>query len=101
MVCDRTSSSYHKPKTIIQLVYVESLMKYTKRRLSDPSARGWSGPAAAQKFERPFCPHLGETGPLSQGVQVRRKALRTRHINGMKVRKKRPRGFEKRPRGFK
>ena len=46
-------------------------------------------------------PHLGETGPLSQGVQARRKALRIRHINGMEVRKKRPRGFKKRPRGFK
>ena len=37
---------------------------------------------------------LGETGPLSQGVQVGRKALRIRHINGMKVCKKRPRGFK-------
>jgi hypothetical protein len=45
--------------------------------------------------------NLGETGPLSQGVQARRKALRIRHINGMEVRKKRPRGFKKRPRGFK
>jgi hypothetical protein len=36
--------------------------------------------------------HLGETGPLSQGLQAGRKALRTRHINGMEVRKKRPRG---------
>jgi hypothetical protein len=45
--------------------------------------------------------HLGETGPLSQGVQAGRKALRIRHVNGMKVRKKRPRGFKKRPRGFK
>jgi hypothetical protein len=45
--------------------------------------------------------YLGETGPLSQGVQARRKALRIRHINGMEVRKKRPRGVEKRPRGFK
>jgi hypothetical protein len=50
---------------------------------------------------------LGETGivpgrnyPLSQGVQVGRKALRIHHINGMDVRKKRPRGFKKRPRGF-
>ena len=50
----------------------------------------------------PFpCTHLGETGPLSQGVQARRKALRIRHINGMEVRKKRPGGFKKRPRGFK
>ena len=45
--------------------------------------------------------YLGETGPLSQGVQARRKALRIRHINGTEVRKKRPRGFKKRPRGFK
>ena len=45
--------------------------------------------------------HLGETGPLSQGVQARRKALRIRYINSMEVRKKRPRGFKKRPRGFK
>jgi hypothetical protein len=44
---------------------------------------------------------LGETGPLSQGVQVRRKALRIRHMNVMEVRKKRTRGFKKRPRGFK
>jgi hypothetical protein len=27
--------------------------------------------------------HLGETGPLSQGVQVGREALRIRHINGI------------------
>jgi hypothetical protein len=46
-------------------------------------------------------PDLGETGPLSQGVQARKKALRTRHINGIKVRKKRPRGFKKKPRGCK
>jgi hypothetical protein len=46
-------------------------------------------------------PHLGETGPLSQGVQARRKALRIRYINGMEVRKKRPRGFKKMLRGFK
>ena len=39
-------------------------------------------------------PRLGETGPLSQGVQARRKALRIRHINGMEVRKKRPRGVK-------
>ena len=46
-------------------------------------------------------PAWEKTGPLSQGVQARRKALRIRHINGMEVRKKRPRGFKKRPRGFK
>jgi hypothetical protein len=38
---------------------------------------------------------------LSQGVRARRKALSIRHINGMEVRKKRPRGYKKRPRGFK
>jgi hypothetical protein len=37
---------------------------------------------------------LGETGPLSQGVQAGRKALIIYHINGMEVRKKRPRGFK-------
>ena len=37
---------------------------------------------------------LGITAPLSQGVQARGKALRIRHINGMEVRKKRPRGFK-------
>ena len=45
--------------------------------------------------------NLGETGPLSQGVQAGRKALRIRHINSMEVRKKRPRGFKKWSRGFK
>ena len=44
---------------------------------------------------------LGETGPLSQGVQACRKALRIRHMNGMEVRKKRPGGVQKRPGGFK
>jgi hypothetical protein len=42
-----------------------------------------------------------ETGPLSQGVQAGRKALIKRHTNGMEVRRKRPRGSKKRPRGFK
>jgi hypothetical protein len=41
----------------------------------------------------------GETGPLSQGAQARRQALRTRHINGTGVRKKRPRGFKKEAQG--
>jgi hypothetical protein len=41
-----------------------------------------------------------ETGPLSQGVQAGRKALRIRHMNGMEVRKKRPKGVKKRPRGL-
>ena len=40
---------------------------------------------------------LGETGPLSQGFEEGRKAIRMHHINGMEVRKKRPRGFKKRP----
>ena len=43
--------------------------------------------------------HLGETGPLSQGAQARRKVLRIRYIHGMEVRKKRPRGVKKRLRG--
>ena len=34
----------------------------------------------------------GETGPLSQGVQAGRQALRMRHIHGVEVRRKRPRG---------
>jgi hypothetical protein len=38
--------------------------------------------------------YLGEAGPLSRGVQAGRKAHRTRHINGVEVRKKRPRGFK-------
>ena len=44
--------------------------------------------------------HLGETRPLRQGVQARRKALRILHIHGMEVRKKKPRGFKKQARGF-
>ena len=44
-------------------------------------------------------PDLGETGPLSRGVQAGRKALRIRYINGMEVRKKRPRGFKKEAQG--
>jgi hypothetical protein len=43
----------------------------------------------------------GERGPLSQGVQAARKALRTRHMTGMEVRKKRPGGVKKRPGGVK
>jgi hypothetical protein len=41
----------------------------------------------------PIFSHLGETGPLSQGIQACRKTLRIRHINGIEARKKRPRGF--------
>ena len=44
--------------------------------------------------------YLGETGPLSQGVQEGRKALRILHIHGMEVRKKKPRRFKKKSRGF-
>ena len=43
--------------------------------------------------------YLGETGPLSQGVQACRKALRIRHINGVEVRKKRLRGFKREAQG--
>ena len=42
---------------------------------------------------------LGGTGPLSQGVQARRKILITRHTNGMEVRKKRPRGGQEEAQG--
>jgi hypothetical protein len=35
------------------------------------------------------------------GIYCFRKALRIRYINGMEVHKKRPREFEKRPRGYK
>jgi hypothetical protein len=35
-----------------------------------------------------------EQGPLSQGVQAGRQARRIRHIHGVEVRKKRPRGFK-------
>jgi hypothetical protein len=45
-------------------------------------------------FGAPDFTNLGETGPLSQGVQAGRKALRIRHLNGVEVRKKRPRGFK-------
>jgi hypothetical protein len=51
----------------------------------------------AGMFTRKFS--LRETGPLSQGVQARRKALRIRYINSMEVRKKRPRGFKKEAQG--
>ena len=37
----------------------------------------------------------------AKGAQVGGNALRTRHNNGVEVRKKRPRRFKKRPRGFK
>jgi hypothetical protein len=57
--------------------------------------------AEAERVAHQRREHLGEAGPLSRGVQAGRKALRIRHINGMEVRKKRPRGFKKRPRGFK
>ena len=43
--------------------------------------------------------YLGETGPLSQGVQACRKALRIRYIHGMEVRRKWPRGFKKEAQG--
>jgi hypothetical protein len=44
-------------------------------------------------------PRLGETGPLSQGVQAGRKTLIIRYMNGMEVRKKRPRGVKKEAEG--
>jgi hypothetical protein len=49
--------------------------------------------------EAATCARLGETGPLSQGVQARRKALRIRHINGTEACRKRPRGVKKEAQG--
>ena len=46
-----------------------------------------------------FITDLGETGPLSQGVQVGRKAFRICNTNGIEVRKKRPRGSKRGPGG--
>ena len=48
--------------------------------------------ASSTMGERWRC--LGATGPLSQGVQEGRQALKIRHIDGMEVRRKRPRGFK-------
>jgi hypothetical protein len=64
------------------------------RALKRPGGPGQYEKSATERFR------LGETGPLSQGVQARRKALRIRHMNSMVVRKKRPRGSKKRSRGF-
>jgi hypothetical protein len=60
-----------------------------------------ASPQASATGALPGADHLEETSPLSQGFQARRKALIIRYMNGMEVRKKRPRGFKKRPRGFK
>ena len=59
--------------------------------ISKPTLRSSSSISAACAVMRV---NLGETGPLSWGVQARRQALRIRHINGMEVRKKRPKGFK-------
>ena len=58
-----------------------------------------SGSATSSAEPSTSC--LGETGPLNQGIQAGRKALRICYINDVKVHMKRPRGFKKRPRGFK
>ena len=65
-----------------------------KRGCTRPARRCGSRPPAHWRRAS-----LVETGPLSRGVQARRKAPRTRHINGMEVRKKRPRGFKKEAQG--
>jgi hypothetical protein len=52
-------------------------------------------PGAGKAADSVASANLGETGPLSQEVQARKTALRIRHINGMEVRQKRPRGFKK------
>jgi hypothetical protein len=70
-------------------------MRRILQTTSTPTAADVPHEAAAASM------NLGETGPLSHGVQARRKALRIRYINSMEVRKKRPRGFKKRSRGFK
>jgi hypothetical protein len=44
-------------------------------------------------------PEPGRNRSSQPGVQAGRKALRIRHINGMEVRKKRPRGFKKEAQG--
>jgi hypothetical protein len=70
-------------------------MKYTERCLNDFNARGYRRrPRPAAPTARRGCARLGKTGPLSQGVQAGRKALRIRHIHGMEVRKKRPGEFK-------
>jgi hypothetical protein len=46
-----------------------------------------------------MCDCLGETDPLSQGVQAHRKALRICHINGMEVRKKTHLGVQEESQG--
>jgi hypothetical protein len=84
---------------ILRLERVQRVRKGVRRGPVGPP-----GPlelAALKQDWKTMKPCLGEIGPLSQGVQARRKALRIRHINGMEVRKKRHRGFKKRPRGFK
>ena len=61
-------------------------------------ARGsGSGSSSRRPCTRSDGGRLGETGPLSQGVQAGGKARRKCHINGMAVRKKRPRGFKPEP----
>ena len=79
----------------------QGAIAYKRTYRSIDRAESESCPQAAQRQRLIVIQRLGETGPLSQGVQARRKTLRIRHINGMEVRKKRPRGFKKRPRGFK
>ena len=59
-------------------------------RSPSPTQRLTRGGAAPGQQVR----DLGETGPVSQGVQVGRKAPRIRHINSMEVRKKRPRCYK-------
>jgi hypothetical protein len=57
-------------------------------RCHTPSNANQTARRPCQSVGREKCfRYLGETGPLSQGVQARRKALRIRHINSMEVRK--------------
>jgi hypothetical protein len=76
-------------------------LKSARNDIMAPGDPPWDGLLLGRGVLLPTPAHLGKTGPLSQGVKARRKALRILCMNGMEVRKKRPRGFKKRPRGFK
>jgi hypothetical protein len=58
-------------------------------------------PERKQQLVLGALPEPGRNRSAQPGVQAGRKALRIRYINGMEVRKKRPRGFKKEAQGFK
>ena len=93
---------------IFAMIVLVCTFEHAQRRwaLNGRRARGSTFPitSSSSATEAAYCArhaNLVETGPLSQGVQAGGQALRIRHINCMEVRKKRTRGFKKRPRGFK